>query len=88
MDELQSTRQQVYARLTEIFRDVFDNPSINLFDAMTAKDLAQWDSLNHINLVVAVEQKFHVRFNTREVAQMANVGEFVDTILHKAAPGS
>jgi acyl carrier protein len=77
------TRDDVYKDLTLIFHDVFDDDSIVLSDAMTAKDLAPWDSLNHINLIVATEQRFHIKFKTAEVARLANVGEFVNTIFSK-----
>ncbi len=82
------TRDEIYLALTVIFHDVFDDPRIKLFDAMTAKDLAGWDSLNHINLIIAVEQKYKIRFNTTEVARLANVGEFIDAILRKSMPPS
>jgi acyl carrier protein len=73
----------IRARLTEIFRDVFDDESIEIFDAMTAKDVEEWDSLNHINLIVAVERGFKVKFTTKEVSNLANVGEFVALIASK-----
>jgi acyl carrier protein len=88
MAELTEDRKLVYAQLTDIFKDVFENPALRLFDQTTAKDITQWDSLNHINLVVAVEQHFKVHFNTGEVGRMANVGEFVDAILRKTAQES
>ena len=77
-------RDQVYAKLTTIFRNVFDNDSIELSDQMTSKDIKQWDSLNHINLMVASEKTFGIRFITRDVARLKNVGEFVDVILKKS----
>lgn len=76
-------RQGVYDQLTEVFQDVFDDDAISLSDHMTAKDVDGWDSLNHINLVVGVEQEFGVQFKTAEVAQLANVGEFVNLIQTK-----
>lgn len=79
------SRPQIVARLTQVFQDVFDQPGLVLTDQLTAKDVPRWDSLNHINLVVAIEQAFKVRFNTTEVARMANVGELVDTIQRKMA---
>jgi acyl carrier protein len=77
------TRSDIFERLTAIFRNVFDDDSIALTEQTTARDIPQWDSLNHINLVIAVEQKFKVRFNTAQVAKMSNVGEFVNAILIK-----
>ncbi len=74
---------QIREQLTGIFRDVFDDDSIHIFDAMTAKDIEDWDSLNHINLIVAVEGSFKVKFTTKEVTNLANVGELVTLITQK-----
>lgn len=73
-------RGQIAQRLTAIFRDVFDDESIEIRDDMTAKDVEEWDSLNHINLIVAVERGFRVKFTTKEVSNLANVGEFIALI--------
>jgi acyl carrier protein len=70
----------VRVRLQEVFRDVFDDPGIEIFDAMTADDIAEWDSLTHINLVVAAEKEFNTRFNLKEVKVLKNVGEFIAMI--------
>jgi acyl carrier protein len=74
---------EIRAQLARIFREVFDDESIAIFDAMTAKDIEEWDSLNHINLIVAVEGSFKVKFTTKEVTNLANVGEFVALIASK-----
>ena len=74
---------EIKERLTDIFRDVFDDDSIEINDAMTAKDIEEWDSLNHINLIVAVEGAFKVKFTTKEVNNLANVGEFIALIASK-----
>jgi len=76
---------EIVERLTEIFRDVFDDDSIELRDEMTAADVEEWDSLNHINLIVAVEKSFRVKFTTQEVANLANVGEFIALLKSKLA---
>ncbi len=76
---------EIRERLTGIFREVFDDDSIQIFDAMTAKDIEDWDSLNHINLIVAVEGSFKVKFTTKEVTNLANVGEFIGLIARKLA---
>ena len=81
---------EIRARLTEIFREVFDDESIEIRNEMTAKDVEEWDSLNHINLIVAVERNFKVRFTTKEVTNVANVGEFIALLKGKlsAAAGA
>ena len=75
----------IRARLTDIFRDTFDDESIEIHDAMTAADVDEWDSLNHINLILAVERGFGVRFKTSEIGNLANVGEFLELLKGKLA---
>ena len=65
----------VHTRLTPIFRDVFDDESLVLRDDLTAEDVENWDSLTHINLIVAIEKEFRIRFTTAEVSGLKNVGE-------------
>lgn len=77
------TREEVYERLNGVFQDVFDDENITVNDSTTADDIEDWDSLEHINLVVAVEKEFGVKFNIGEVNGMKNVGEMVDVILKK-----
>ncbi len=77
------TREEAYSKLNEVFRDVFDDESIEVNDATTANDIEDWDSLEHINLVVAVEKCFGIKFNMGEVAKLKNVGEMTDLILSK-----
>ena len=76
-------KAEIRERLTRIFRDVFDDTSIEISDEMTAKDIEEWDSLNHINLIVAVEGTFKVRFTTKEVSDLANVGELITLIARR-----
>ena len=75
------TREEVYEQLNEVFRDVFDDASITVNDATTSNDIEEWDSLEHINLIAAVEQEFGMRFSMGQVVSMKNVGEMVDIIL-------
>lgn len=72
-------------RLQEIMRDVFDDPSITIRREMTAADVEGWDSLSHINLIVAIEKDFQLRFNLGEVKSLKNVGEMVDLLTKKLA---
>ncbi|WP_415945780.1 acyl carrier protein [Selenomonas montiformis] len=67
-------------KLQEIFQDVFDDDSIELFDEMTAADVEDWDSLSHITLINEIERSFGIRFSTKEVLQAKNVGEFLAII--------
>lgn len=70
----------IWPTLTEVFRQTFDDPHLVIRPETTAKDVADWDSLAHIQLLVAVEQAFGMRFNTGEVAGLSNVGEMVELI--------
>lgn len=79
------SREEVYEQLNEVFQDVFDDENIIVSDGTTADDIEDWDSLEHINLIVAVEQKFHVKFNMGEVNRFKNVGEMVDLILTRVS---
>lgn len=74
---------ETMGRLNGIFREVFESESLEIFDAMTAKDVPGWDSLNHINLVVAVERGFGIKFTTKEIMTFKNVGEFAAAVERK-----
>jgi len=74
------TRAEIHETLTGVFRDVFDNPSLNISDTTTAKDIEEWDSIVHVTLIVAVEKKFGVSFTTRDVRRLENVGDFIQLI--------
>jgi acyl carrier protein len=77
------TNEQIYTQLTEIFRDLFDDDSITLTPETTAKDIPDWDSFNHINLMVAVEVRFGIKFDTAEIESLHNVGHLVQVISSK-----
>ena len=73
----------IYARLATIFQEVFDDDSLLPTPAMMAKDVPEWDSLNHIRLMVAIEKAFGVHFTTAEVSGFPDVGHLVETIAAK-----
>lgn len=77
------TREDLYVKLNEIFREVFDNESIKVSDATVTNDIKGWDSLMHINLLFAIEEAFEIRFDMEEGLTPQNVGEMVDIILKK-----
>ena len=76
------TKEAIYEKLNEVFQDVFDDDSITVNADTTADDIEDWDSLEHINLVSAVEKEFGVKFTMAQVVGMKNVGEMVEVILH------
>ena len=75
----------IWKKLTTVFRDTFDDDALTLTPQTTAHDVEDWDSLRHIQLLVAVEKAFNIRFNTGEVANLANVGQMVDLIAKRTA---
>lgn len=75
------TREVVYERLVKIFRKVFDNDGLVIDDMTTARDIEDWDSFEHINLMCAVEEEFSFRMPMARAAAMKNVGELADIIL-------
>lgn len=77
------TREEIFEKLTEIFRDVFDNDDIEIDDATVAGDIDGWDSLMHITLIGTVEDEFDIKFAMKDVVGMKNVGEMVDLILEQ-----
>ena len=76
-------KEEIYERLNNVFRDIFDDESIVVTAETTSKDIEDWDSLEHINLIVAVEQEFGIKFNMNEVTTMKNVGEMADIIMSR-----
>jgi len=70
----------ILKQINDIFTDVLDNEDIKLTPETTAKDVEDWDSLNHIQLIVAIEKHFKVRFNTGEINSWQNVGEMVTAV--------
>ncbi|MEG0257603.1 MAG: acyl carrier protein [Christensenella sp.] len=77
------TKEQVMQELTAIFRDVFDDDEIILTDATTAEDIEDWDSLEHINIVLQVEKHFKVKFVMSDIKALANVGEMAELVERK-----
>jgi acyl carrier protein len=76
-------KEQALLRLTDVFRTVLDAPGLVLHDGMTAADVENWDSLNHIDLIFAIERKFKIKFTTREVAGLKTVGELAELTAKK-----
>lgn len=72
-------------RLTNIFRTLFNKPELVLRDDLTAREVPSWDSLNHVNLMIFVEEEFGIRFTTDEVSNMQNVGDLKALITRKTA---
>lgn len=76
-------RNEIFEKLTEIFQDVMDNDEIEVTDTTCADDIEEWDSLAQIQLVVAIEKAFGIKFNSKEITTWQNVGEMVDSVMSK-----
>jgi acyl carrier protein len=84
-NDVESTRNgeltlNILARLCEVFQEVFDDDDLVVTRDTSAREVGEWDSLMHINLVLNVEKEFSVRFSSSEVAVLQNVGQLVDLI--------
>jgi acyl carrier protein len=77
------TREEIFERVNEVFRDVFDDEEITVGEETTAEDIEDWDSLEHIHLIAAIEQEFQMKFTMGQVVSMKNVGEMADIIMEK-----
>lgn len=76
-------RAEVFNKLNDIFEDVLDLESVELTDASSADDYDEWDSLANIQLVIAIQKAFNVKFNSAEILTWNNVGDMVNCILAK-----
>lgn len=79
--EKRVSREEVFERVTDIFRDVFDDDELVISDSTNSEDIEDWDSLEHIQLVVGMEKEFKVKFDIKTVNSLENVGQMVDLIL-------
>ena len=78
-------REIIHDKLQLIFQDIFDDSAIYLQDSTTAADIEDWDSLMQINLIVAIEEEFQIKFKLSEVEKL-RVGEMIDAIAGKICP--
>lgn len=77
------TNAEIIKALTEIFRENFDDDSINLAEKTTADDIEGWDSFNHINILAAAEIRFGIKFQTAEIEGLRNVGQLAQLVAEK-----
>jgi acyl carrier protein len=75
--------EQIMQEVTDVFRDVLDNESLTLNRNTTALDVEEWDSITHIQIIVALEKKYKIKFTAAEIQSFKNVGELVDTVERK-----
>ena len=78
-------QSDIYDQLTTIFRDTLDDDSLVLTPNLSVADVPEWDSFNHINLIVAIESRFKIKFQTAELEELHTVGHLADLIAKKLA---
>lgn len=76
-------KKEIFEKLNEVFCDVLDLDEVELTDESSANDIEEWDSLSHIQLIVAIEKEFKIKFTSLEIMRWNNVGEMIDTIIEK-----
>jgi len=76
-------QNEILANVQDIFRDVLDDDEIVLTPETTANDVDDWDSLSHIQLIVAIEKKFKIKFTSKEILSWSNVAEMIECIANK-----
>ncbi len=77
------THEEIMEIVRRIFREVFDDEDLEVNDSTNSSDIEDWDSLEHISLIVSMENEFNLKFDLKEVNSLANVGEMVDLIASK-----
>lgn len=74
-------------KITPIFRDIFDQPTLTISEETNASSVSGWDSFAHINLIVALENEFDIKFSTRELGEMKCVGDLLRLLQLKGVSG-
>lgn len=77
---MREEQHAIIARLNRVFQEQFNDEELEIFEAMTAADIEEWDSLMHIVLVVAIEKEFGIRLKASEVGEVENVGAMIRLI--------
>ena len=77
------TREEVLNRVQAIFRDIFDEDDLIINDTTNSEDIEDWDSLNHINLIGAIEKDFNIKLSLGELMALKDVGNIIDLVIEK-----
>ena len=76
-------REEILYDFNKIFKNIFEDDELVISFKTTANDIDDWDSLNHLQLIVSIEKHFQVRFTANEILNFHNVGEMIDSLIHK-----
>ena len=76
-------REELFNGVQDIFRDIFDEDGMVIENSTNSETIEDWDSLNHINLVSAIEKEFKIKFALKELSTLNNVGSIIDSALEK-----
>ena len=76
-------KNEIITELNRIFIDILENENIQLTESTNANDIEEWDSLTNVQLIVSIEKKFNIRFNSSEIRNWKNIGEMVHSIINK-----
>lgn len=80
IEKIKMTKDEIYRRLNSVFRDVFDDDTLEVSEATTSDDIDDWDSLAQISLIAAIESEFGIRFDMKSALHMKSVGEIAERI--------
>jgi len=75
--------KDVFYKVSSIFKDIFNDKNLEIFPETTAEDIEEWDSLNHINLIIAHEIEFGVKFTSFEISNLKDIGQFIELLESK-----
>ena len=79
------SRAEVLAAVQAIARELLEAPGIELGDGRTVDDIPEWDSISHVQIMVAVEERFGIQFSVAELSDLAHVGELIDVVIARCA---
>ena len=78
------SRDEIFEGVQDIFRDIFDEDNLVIEDTTNSDSIEEWDSLNHINLVSAIEKEFKIKFALGELMDLKNVGDMINLMIEKS----
>lgn len=79
-DKSDMDEAEIYTKLGGVFRDVFDDDRIDIHPGLSPNEIAGWDSLMHLRLLLTIERRFKIKFSTAEIGELKDVGEIVSVI--------